>query len=426
MAKKPQGGMDEEEIIRRRDGVAGPTSDRPLDADAKRALADVRLRALAFALGTEQGTRTGADEAEADERLRAVAFALGIEQGSRTGADEADDSELLAYLLDMLPEQRRMALEEALRGNPGAFGRLMTLRAAFNSQTDQRDLQRADDPAREIRRHTAGRVDIRRRGDILQFRDATRPSPSFVESYAPAPDLTVARATPLPAFQMRQRLERAVKMEDTLRNVLARVRRDLDAGMSLVNETQSSLERWSKIIRREESETSERGAWGDREAEDLRHHMVVTFLKLKDLAGRINEELGAVSMLDLFAKEDPVAASVSMDLVMDLFGAAQLKSRSPPDRKTWTNTFGVEAGPWALHLAGTTAPAPHLAVSLHSNQVGSPSVEPFLTLVRPSEGFEMVNLDSSGSGKIALPPGESVMLLQADEVWEIRLSFRGA
>jgi hypothetical protein len=55
--------------------------------------------------------------------------------------------------------------------------------------------------------------------------------------------------------------------------------------------------------------------------------------------------------------------------------------------------------------------------------VGAPSAEPFLTLVRPAEGFETVNLDSSGSGKIALPADESVMLLQADEIWEVRLSF---
>jgi hypothetical protein len=34
-----------------------------------------------------------------------------------------------------------------------------------------------------------------------------------------------------------------------------------------------------------------------------------------------------------------------------------------------------------------------------------------------------VILDSSGTGKIALPAGDSVMLLQGDEVWEVRLAF---
>jgi hypothetical protein len=47
-----------------------------------------------------------------------------------------------------------------------------------------------------------------------------------------------------------------------------------------------------------------------------------------------------------------------------------------------------------------------------------------LTLVRPAEAFETVNLDSSGIGEIALPTGDSVVLLQAEEIWEVRLSFR--
>jgi hypothetical protein len=211
-----------------------------------------------------------------------------------------------------------------------------------------------------------------------------------------------------------------------LRNVLARARRDLDTGMSLVNEAESSLERWSNIIRRQQSETSEHGAWGDRDAEDLRHHMRASLLGLQNLANQISQELGAVSKLDLFAK-DPSAEENRVAAYQDLFVerlVAAEASRLPPNRETWTNTFGVEAGPWALHLAGTTVPTPQLAVSLHE-KVGAPSVEPFLTLVRPAEGFETVHLDSSGSGKIGLPAGESVMLLQADEVWEVRLLFRG-
>jgi hypothetical protein len=86
------------------------------------------------------------------------------------------------------------------------------------------------------------------------------------------------------------------------------------------------------------------------------------------------------------------------------------------------------AGPWAPNLAGTALPKPQLAVSVRGDQVEAPSLEPFLiiSLVRPAEGFETVHLDSSGSGKIGLPAGESVMLLQADEVWEGRLFFRGA
>jgi hypothetical protein len=105
-------------------------------------------------------------------------------------------------------------------------------------------------------------------------------------------------------------------------------------------------------------------------------------------------------------------------------GEARQELSFPPDQETWANTYDVEAGPWSLRLAGTVVPTPQLMISLHGNQAGAPPVEPFLTLVRRAEGFGTVNLDSSGSGTIALPVGDSVMLLQADEVWEVRLSFR--
>jgi hypothetical protein len=58
-------------------------------------------------------------------------------------------------------------------------------------------------------------------------------------------------------------------------------------------------------------------------------------LKLKNLTGRISQELGAVSKLDLFAE----------DLFAEGRVAARLESRLSPDWETWTNTFGVEAGP---------------------------------------------------------------------------------
>jgi hypothetical protein len=94
------------------------------------------------------------------------------------------------------------------------------------------------------------------------------------------------------------------------------------------------------------------------------------------------------------------------------------------DQERWTDAFDLEVGPWAIHLTGNAVPTPRLVVSLRGDQVGMPSDDPFLTLVRPAEGFETVNLDSSRTGDIALPTGESVMLLQDDEVWEVRLSFR--
>jgi hypothetical protein len=399
MAKKPQDSMDEEEIIRRRDGVAGPVSDEPFDADAKRALADARLRALAFALGTEHGVRAR--------------------------ADETDDSELLAYLLDTLPEQRRMALEQALRGNPAAFGRLMTLRAAFSSGTDSRDQQRAYDPARKISRHTAGWIDIRRNGEILEFfKDATQPQPSF----------DAPLASPALAFELRAyRASRPPASKDPrlewlkLRNSFEWARPDFDAGIRLINESQSLLERWWDIIDREEAEARESGAPVDhREAEELRERLSELLRELKTIANRINDELSDVASATagtLFPPSQITALSVDALLAEEDLVEAQYERVPSGDREMWTDVFDVEAGPWALHLTGTAVPTPQLAVSVRGNQVAEPSVEPFLTLVRPAEGFEIVHLDSHRNGKIALPHGDSVMLVQGDEVWEVHFSF---
>ncbi len=120
MAKDPKVASDEEEIIRRRDDVAYLPSDEPVTAETRRALADSRLRALAFSLSTDQS--------------------------KRDGAHEIDDTELLRYLLDSLAPDRRVELEVILRGDARAFGRLMTLRSAFYSRIDTRDRNRADDP----------------------------------------------------------------------------------------------------------------------------------------------------------------------------------------------------------------------------------------------------------------------------------------
>ena len=388
----------------------GAVSDEPLDAGTKRALADARLRALAFALRSEQ--RPGAE------------------------ADQINDTELLAYLLDTLPEQRRMALEEAVRGDARTFGQLMTLRAAFNSQIDKRDRQRADDPVRKIPRHTAGRIDIRSMGQILQFRNAHAPRRSFHSEPLPSRVLETLVERPVvralqPSLGFRRlkrpRFEWGEKSEGMLRNLLERARRDLDAGRSLVNEAQSSLERWWDINRRGESETREGSAPADREAETVHERLTELLHELEMVANRINDELGDIASATsgIF----PAAPSTIFALSDALFPKeglteVQQEPRSLGDRETWEDMFDLEAGAWALRLTGTAIPTPQLAVSLRGNHEQMPSTKPFLTLVRPAEGFEIMNLDSSGSGKIALPAGESVMLLEGDEVWEVRLSFR--
>ena len=410
MVKKPGRGIDEAGIIRHRDGVADARSDIPLDSDARRALADARLRSLAFALNAEQS------------------------QSAKS--EQPGDIELLAYLLDTLPEHQRIALERKLRGNVGAFGRLMTLRVALGAETEKRDLQRA----RRVPRYVAGSVDIRRRGENLQFRGTTQPdrshevvrdaarivAPLRTRAASRLKDLRLERAQLEAAFQAAERrsshLESAAGTEGGLGNLLERAQRNFYLAKSFVDDARAFLERWWNVSRHEGSGTHEGGARTDREAEDFRDRLTGLLGEMESVSDRILAELR------MFPPAQRAASPSSpINAAMDLVVAERASFddlRSPTDRKTWADAFDFGAGSWALHLTGTAAPTPQLTVSLHGNQEGTSPGVPFLTLVRPAEGFETVNLDSSGTGKIALLKGDSVMLLQGHEVWEVRLSFR--
>ena len=243
MAKKPRSGIDEEEIIKRRDGVAAAAPDQPLDIDTRRALADTRLRALAFTLGTKR-----------DSQARAA---------------EIGDADLLAYLLDMLPEDRRTALEEAFRGDAAAFGRLMTLRTALNSQADKRDRHRADDPSRKLPRHIVGQIDIRSAGEVLSSRmQVCRERLGEPERFAPGPLAGEALAFEMPRSLASRRTKRSPleweeKTEGLLRDVLERTRRDFIAGNNLINHARSLLEHWWETTHHENRNREPRAFRGD-------------------------------------------------------------------------------------------------------------------------------------------------------------------
>ena len=96
------------------------------------------------------------------------------------------------------------------------------------------------------------------------------------------------------------------------------------------------------------------------------------------------------------------------------------------DLEKWTDVFDIQAGPWALHLSGNAVPTPQLVVTLRGNRARTSTIEPFVTMVRPAESFETVNLDSHGSGNVALLSGRSIILVQGDEVWAVHLSFRNS
>ena len=97
---------------------------------------------------------------------------------------------------------------------------------------------------------------------------------------------------------------------------------------------------------------------------------------------------------------------------------------SPGDHDTWADAMAVQAGPWGVNLSGTTLPSPRLRVAVGEGKHETSHSEPFLALVRPRHGFETATIDSEGRASFPLPPGESVLLVQDDDVWEIRLSFR--
>jgi hypothetical protein len=398
--------MDEAEIIRRRDGVAAGASDEPLDSNARRALADARLRALAFSLIAEQGA--------------------GPE------AREVDDTELLAYLLDILPEDRRIALEEVVRGDARAFGRLMTLRTAFNSQTDPRDRRRADDPSRNIPRHTVGRVDIRRVGDLLQFtaREPRQRPPASQQFavHSPGAEFHAYRVAPQMA-KLREirpaRLRLGPKSEASLRNLLDRVRRHFDAGRNLLQEIDRLLASWQENRQRSRFQwrQTERMTHGD--ARSVEDRLAELLRELQLIGVRIREEIDEIDLATdaKFAPEEFVAPQSAVPFVADEM-PLEANLRLPTARETWADAFDIEAGDWALHLVGLAIPTPRLAITLRSKDGVTTPIEPFLTLVRPADGFEIVNLDSSGHGEVALPSGDIVLLVQGDEVWNLHLSFR--
>lgn len=375
-ARKSQSGIDDEQIIRWRDDVASAAPGELPDSNARRALADARLRALAFSLAAEQDTRNGA----------------------------ADDAQLLAYLLDTLPPDRRMTLERTLRGDAAAFERLITLRAALNSQTEMRDRDRADDRSRKIPRHTVGRLDVRSTGEVLQFKDARDLRVPEIEQLLRASHvarrLTASERRDSSALRGRGR-----KPDFLISHALDRARRDFHFGLDLVQVLQPLLARWQASNRQQP------------EGRMLEEELKELLRQLQQLGARIGEDIGEI---DLVTDEgSPVVPAGASFLLADVrFAEANLRA----DHDIWTDAFDIEAGPWVLHLTGTALPKPQLAIALRANRDGL-SRELFLTLVRPARRFEIVDLDAAGAGKVALPPGESVVLVQDDEVWEVRLNL---
>jgi hypothetical protein len=430
MAKLPKNPADEEEIIRLPDNSAEVSSDEPLSSEMRRALAEARLRALAFGLGAEQAVR---DE---EAQFPSVARDLRTGQSARREV-ELDDVELLGYLLNQLPVHRRVELEGLLRGDEQAFGRLMTLYSAFQSPTDGRDRRRADDPARKIRRHRLGRVDISSAGDVLKFKAEQvlpRGTQQFWTTYDRPPHLralfdpdrsiesVAAKKTIRGLPRLRWSPAAAAMLGAALKVAMSQFHSDM-------NFTQNLLARWEAINRPGETERRGTDISGGGNVEQVSEQLLYSLRTLERIADHITEELGSVaSRMGEDLRLDAEVARSQQDVYEDVRAEHYFAEEAPGlaltfDSGSWMDDVDIRAGPWVLHLTGSARPTPQLAITLRKNDEATSPAEPFLTLVRPAQDFETVNLDPSRGGSVALPRGESIMLVQDDEVWEIPLSF---
>ena len=412
MADKPKNSIDEEAIIRRRDGAADAAThgaSDALDADSRRALADARLRALAFALGPQE------------------------RHPAREPAGH-DDADLLAYLLDTIPADRRATLEDTLRGDAPAFERLVALRTALGSAADARDRGQADHPARNILRREIGRIDVRRWGEALRFKDAgaafsqDRQVERLAESAMPfalSDDAVSFREMRAPRLQER----RAAR--SMLGDMLDETIRDLATARNIVDEVRLLLGRWEKLRRellgKSSDEPTTPGSGPDETSAIERR-----LLALLD-GTRLISHASVRAVVD-----DAIAAAVdhvepwadaqrprSLQPATEMLSAIRTSLQAPESGpRGWSETIEVTAGSWALQLSGTALPAAQLAVTLRGTDASAVSEQPMLTLIRPNESFETASLDSDGQAELALPEGESLLLVQGDEVWELRLSYR--
>jgi len=416
MAKNTKNQLNEVEIVRRRDGVVDTTE--PLDAPARRALADARLRALALTLNVNE-----------------------ISQGG----DYPGDTELLAYLLDTLPEQRRHEVELAARRNARAFGRLVALRTAFNTHIDKRDRRRAEHPARNVVRRTAQEVEVRKLGGELLFRDAPAP----VE-----PMQRMALRTPARAFSQKWRdsvlnntdvppekrrpaqMRLDPKTGLMLRNYLQRASLPLTMGRHLIEEVRSLLAQLEKLNLDSKARKEEPRPAGEppvNELQQVSDRLVDVLFRLQRESDQLADDIRRIVLVaidgppsDKFSYRSDYVSEA--DFASRSFASADFQAYMPDLEESppgWYPTKQVLAGEWSLLLAGVAAPRPILTATLQAIGERDLGDLPTLTLVQPNEGFEVADVDSVDLNKVNLPTGRSILLIQGEkEIWQIPLILR--
>jgi hypothetical protein len=401
ITKNPKTTMGDEEIIQRRDRVDNSPHE-PLDGEERRALADARLRALAFALKPDKSPVEGSSPIE--------------------------EAELLDYLLDNLPPGQLDELEGRLRGNTALFRRLINLYSALTSRANSQDRRHVDDLVRKVPRHKAGEIEIRSIGEVLQFRgeglargpQPAAPSPHGYAQVQDTPFLhSMAGSEPAPSPRMAVRKSapsgrRLGHLGMMLAKYLALVGHEFAVGKSMVDDAHSLLQ---QMQRQEHVSASD--------AEEAEGRLIALLREIQQRADHVREELRSAlqstsNELRIRAVPDP---SIAAD--MELGSSARLSRETFFEDWAfpggdWAESLGIDAGPYSLRLAGVALPSPRVRITIE-NATKIHGILPQLSLVRPHRGFESAIVVPSGEAQINVPRGESVLLVQADEVWEIEL-----
>jgi hypothetical protein len=392
--------MSDAEIIWRRESVADNSPQAPLDRDTRRALAEARLRALAFALTPEQP--------------------------SIKGAVPIEESDLLAYLLDDLTPDRLDELERALRGDATSLDRLMNLYGALTCASDSRDQNSVESLVGKVVRHKAGEIEIRRTGNVLQFRNAELPeggaAPLHGDYEPESSHLSLSSAVSSERLSRKPFPKESAILDSRLALLilaknLHRVGHEFAAGIRMLDRAQSLLQRFR---RRYDASSSD--------AEQTERTVIGLLREVKERADRVGEQLSsAVRSMPSGVEErqQPPSADFFSSALLEgpaYEGPAYFAGHDDLTRTTWSESLALDAGPWSLRFAGVARPLPRLRITIDN----APNVHrspPLLTVVRPRRGFETATIVSPGEAEVTLPRGESVLLAQGDEVWEIRLRF---